>query len=1037
VLFCDLMDSTTLSRWLDPEDYREVVRAYQAACAEVIQRFDGHIAQYLGDGLLVYFGYPLAHEDDAQRAVRAGLETIAAVETLNRRLERDRGLRLAVRVGVHTGLVVVGEIGAAGRHEQLALGETPNIAARLQGLAAPNTLIISAFSQHLVQGYFVCHALGVQTLKGVDTPLQVYQVLGESAAQSRLDVASPRGLTPLVGRDAEVALLLDRWAQVTEGLGQVMLLSGEGGIGKSRLVQVLKEHVASAPHARFECRCSPYHTNSALYPVIDLWQRALRFAPDDTPGDKLHKLEQALAPSRLPLAETVPFFAALLSLPLPDDRYAPLMLTPQRQKQKTLEALLALLVERAAQAPVLFIVEDLHWVDPSTLEFLGLLVDQGPTARICVLCTFRPQFTPPWTPRAHIAQITLNRLPRPQVVRLATHVAGGKALPTEVVQQLVAKTDGVPLFIEEMTKLVLASGLLQEREAHYALTGPLPPLAIPATLQDSLMARLDQLATAKVVAQLGATLGRQFAYDLLQAVSPLDEATLQRGLRQLVDAELLYQRGVPPQATYVFKHALIQEAAYQSLLRSARQQYHHRIAQALAERFPETAETQPEMLAHHYTEAGLLAPAIPYWQQAGQRATARSAHVEAISHLTQGLELLERLPETPESLQQELTLQIALGTSLIATRGYAAPEVAQTYARARQLCHHPEDPRQLFTVLRGLLSYYFLRAELQTAHSLAEQLLALAQQAQDPVMLVAAHRAVGTTLLYLGASASAAHGHLTQGMALYAPQQHRALVFLSGEDAGVACHSVAAWTLWDLGYPEQGLTRSQEAVTMAQQSAHPLSLCFALACAAFFQQRCREGRAVQEHAEAALMLATEQGFPHWRALASILCNWALGQQGQAREALEQMSQGLTAYRATGAELLRPYFLGLLAEAYGTRGQAAAGLTVLAEALTLTDKTEERWYEPELHRCKGVLLLSLSPEYHGEAETCFQQALAVARQQQARSWELRAAMSLSRLWQQQGKRVEARALLAPIYSWFTEGFDTADLREAKALLEELA
>jgi class 3 adenylate cyclase len=543
VLFCDLVDSTALSRQLDPEDYREVIRACQATCATVIQRFDGHIAQYLGDGLLVYFGYPQAHEDDAQRAVRAGLGMIAALGTLTPRLERDKGVRLAMRVGVHTGLVVVGEVGGGGSREQLALGEVPNIAARLQGLAAPNTVVISAASQHLVQGYFVCHDLGFHALKGVDTPLQAYCVVGESAARSRLDVASPRGLTPLVGRDTEVALVLDRWAQVTDGLGQVILLSGEGGIGKSRLVQVLKDYVASEPHARFECRCSPYHTNSALYPVIDLWQRALQFAPDDAPTDKLAKLEQGLAQSRVPLAETVPLFATLLSLPLPAAQYAPLMLTPQRQKQKTLEAFLALLVERAAQAPVLFIVEDLHWVDPSTLEFLGLLVDQGPTARICLLGTSRPQFTPPWTPRAHITQLTLTRLPRQPVVRIATHVAGGKALPAEVVQQLVARTDGVPLFVEELTKMVLESGLLREGEDHYELTGPLPPLAIPATLHDSLMARLDRLATVKAVAQLGATIGRTFAYELLQVVSPLDEAALQHGLRQLVEAELVYQRG--------------------------------------------------------------------------------------------------------------------------------------------------------------------------------------------------------------------------------------------------------------------------------------------------------------------------------------------------------------------------------------------------------------------------------------------------------------------------------------------------------------
>src|SRR4029453_4920083 len=629
--------------------------------------FGGHIAQYLGDGLLVYFGYPLAHEDDTQRAVRAGLAMLGARGPPAPPLEQQHGVRLAIRVGIHTGPVVVGEMGAGSRREQLALGETPNIAARLESLAAPNTVVISAALHHLVQGYFVCDDLGTPTLKGVDTPFQVYRVLGESGAQSRLDVPSPRGLTPLVGREAEVTLLLDRWAQVTDGLGQVVLLSGDAGIGKSRLVQVLKDHLAGEPHTRLECRCTPYHTNSALYPVIDLWQRELRFETAEALADKLYKLEQMLAQYHLPLAETVPLFATLLSLP--SDRYPALALTPQRQKQKTLEGLLALLVARAVQEPLLLIVEDLHWVDPSTLELLSLLVEQGPTARILTLCTFRPHFTPPWPGRAHIAQLTLTRLPRPQVGRMVTAVAGTRALPAEVVQQIITKSDGVPLFVEELTKLVFASGLLREHEDHYALTGPLPPLAIPATLQDALMARLDQLAAAKAVAQLGATLGREFTYELLQVVAPMDELELWRGLVQLVQAEVLYQRGALPQAAYLFKHALIQEAAYQSLLRRTRQQYHQRIAQVFAEQFPDTVATQPELLAHHYTEAGLAEQAVGYWYTAGQHAHERSAHGEAIGHLRKGLELLTTLSDTPEHRQQELALQITLGAALTATKG--------------------------------------------------------------------------------------------------------------------------------------------------------------------------------------------------------------------------------------------------------------------------------------------------------------------------------------------------------------------------------
>jgi predicted ATPase len=604
-----------------------------------------------------------------------------------------------------------------------------------------------------------------------------------------------------------------------------------------------------------------------------------------------------------------------------------------------------------------------------------------------------------------------------------------------VLQQIMEKTDGVPLFVEEITKSLLESGQLTVVDGHYELTKPFSMLTIPATLQDSLMARLDRLVTAKGIAQIGATIGRQFSYVLLQAVSQLDALTLQRELGRLVEAELLYQRGLPPQASYLFKHALIQDAAYHSLLKSTRQHYHQRIALVMEEQFPETAEAQPELLAHHYTEASLAEKAVSYWYQAGQSAIQRSAHVEAIAHLRTGLELLPTLPETPQRLQREVDMHIALGVSLIATKGWAAPEVGETYTSAQQLCQHLEDPYQLFPVVRGLWSYYNVRAELQTAHALGKQLLALAQQVQDAAMLLGAHRALGATLFFLGAAASA-YTHLAQGLALYDPQQHRAQAFLYGEDTGVVCRSHAAFALWYLGYPDQGRARNDEAVTLAQHIVHPYSLCYALSFAAVFHQFRREVRAAQERAEAAISLATEQGFPSWMAQGSVLHGWALAQQGQAQEGIAQLTQGLSAWRATGAEQARAYILALLAEAYGTIAQPASGLTVLAEALTLAETTGDRWYDPELYRLKGALLLQQSPDHHVEAEACFHQAIAIAQNQQAKSFELRAATSLARLWQQQGKRQEAHDLLAPVYHWFTEGFDTADLQEAKALREAL-
>jgi predicted ATPase/class 3 adenylate cyclase len=1035
VLFCDLVDSTALASQLDPEELREVVRAYQQACAEVMGRFDGYIAQYLGDGLLVYFGYPQAHEDDAQRAVRAGLGIVEALGPLNTRLAREWGVQLAVRLGIHTGLVVVGEMGGGARHEQLALGETPNLAARLQGIAEPDTAVISAATYRLVQGWFKCHDVGIHWLKGLSAPVHTYRVLRESDAQSRVEGAETTRLIPLVGRENAVRLLLERWEQVKEGMGQVVLLTGEPGIGKSRLLQELKAHLTNEPHIRLEGRCSPYYQHSPLYLVGDLLGRVSRWRWDDAPDAKLHKLEEALARYALPLPEVVPLLTSLLSLPLPA-HYPPLALTPERQKPKTLQAILRLLLAMAAEHPVLLILEDLHWVDPSTLEFLTLLFDQTPAARLFTLLAARPEFRPPWAPRSHLTYLTLNRFTWTQTELMVERAVGGKSLPTEVLRQVVTKTDGVPLFVEELTKMVLESGLVREQEDRYELTGPLPLLAIPATLHDSLIARLDRLATIKAVAQLAATLGRAFPYSVLRAISPDDESALQHALGRLVEAELLYQRGILPEAIYLFKHALIQEAAYQSLLKSTRQQYHQRIAQVLAERFPQIVETQPELVAHHYTEAGLPAQAIPYWQRAGQQALQRSATPEAVRHLTKRLALLATLPETPARVQQELDLQIALGPALMATKGAAAPEVEQAYARARVLCQHVGETPQLFPTLRGLSEFYRNRGAIPTAQELGEQLFRLAQRETEPMHLLEAHEALGTTLLYLG-EYPVARMHLEQGVALIDPTAERVLVLRHSEAPGVQCLAQAAHTLWCLGYPVQAVQRSQEALALAQALAHPYSLSLAQHFAAYLHQRRREALAVQAQAEALLALATAQGFPLWVGFGTCWRGWALAMLGQGEAGLGQMHQGLAAVVATGQELSRPVCLVLLAEATGHAGQVAEGLRLLAEALTACEESGRGDLLAETYRLQGEFLLRLAVPDAAQAEGCFQQALDIARQQQAKSWELRAAMSRSRLWQRQGKRDEARELLAPIYDWFTEGFDTADLQEAKALLPELA
>jgi class 3 adenylate cyclase/predicted ATPase len=1036
VLFCDLVGSTQLSGSLDPEDLRAVVRAYQEATAVVVHKYEGHIAQYLGDGLLVYFGYPTAHEDDARRAVHTGLGMVQAIATLNTRLAAQYGVELAVRVGIHTGSVVVGQMGGGGRHEHLALGETPNLAARLQALAPANAVVISAVTARLVRGTFALEDLGTHTLPGVAEPMALSRVRGLLTTPSHDEEFVTATLPVLVGRDEEVGLLRRRWDQSKAGHGQVVLLSGEAGIGKSALVEKLRAQVRAEGLPRIAFRCSPYHTNSALYPVITHLERLLQFEPDDPPATKLAKLEAGLRPSDLPLAEIVPLLAGLLSVPLPTERYAPLTLTPPQQKQQTLDALLAWMVAEAERQPVLVAWEDLHWADPTTLEILDLVIEQAPTVPMLHVLTYRPEFSPPWPPRSHITPLVLSRLERPQVEALIAQRAAGKTLPAEVVQYIVAKTDGVPLYVEELTKMLLASPLLWEEADQYVLTGLLRTVAIPDTLQDALMARLDQLNRAKEVAQLGAVLGREFAYELLAAIAPQDEDTLQAGLAQLVAAELLYQRGRPPRARYLFKHALIQDAAYASLLKSTRQQVHQQVAQVLEARFPALVETQPELVAQHYTAAGCTEQAVRYWQRAGQRASDRSAYLEASSHVTTGIELLKSLPETPERTQHALTLHIALGAALLVTKGQAAPEVEHAYTQARTLCQQAGEPPELVPILFGLWRCYIVRPQLHTARELGDTLLRLAQRANDPALAVIAHYALGCVWCCLGAL-PAARLHLEEGIACYTPDQRRAPMFRMGGDPGVTSRLYAAQTLRLQGYPAQALARLHEALALAHELSHPYSLAFAWCYAAIVSQFRPDVPAVQEQAEAAVALSTEQGFPQWVAHGTILRGWALAMRSQGDEGMAQVRQGITSYRATGAALNVPYFCTVLADVCDHLGHPEDGLQALAEAQTLVEQHEERWWEAEICRLRGVLLLRQTMPQQEEAETWLQRALDVACRQEAKSLELRAAISLSRPWRQQGKQAEAHTLLAPVYGWFTEGFDTADLQEAKALLEELA
>jgi class 3 adenylate cyclase/predicted ATPase len=1034
VLFCDLVGSTELATRLDPEDMGAVMSAYHRATAAVIERFDGHVARYLGDGVLAYFGWPKAHEDDAERAVRAGLGLVGAVA----RLEPHEDVRLQARVGVATGQVVVGDlVGKGAARDEAVVGETPNLAARLQSLAAPESVVISQATRWLVKGLFELEDLGPQRLKGFAKPLGAWRVQGEGRAEGRFEALHGERLTPLVGREHELGILLERWAWAKEGDGQVVLLSGEPGIGKSRLVRVLRDQLGDEPYTPLSHYCSPYHTNSALHPVIGLLERATRLDRDEPPEQQLAKLEAVVARSSERLDEVVSLLAALLGLPT-SKRYPALTLTPEMQKRRTLQALVEQLAALAAQQPVLALYEDVHWIDPSTLELLALVIERVRHLPVLVLIAFRPEFQAPWTGQAHVTMLTMTRLGQRLGADLVARVAGDKPLPSEIVEQIVARTDGVPLFVEELTKTVLESGLLADAGDHYELSGPLPPLAIPTTLHDSLMARLDRLAPVKQVAQIGAVIGREFSHDLLVAVSPLPEKKLGDALDQLVNSELVFRRGMPPDATYTFKHALVQDAAYQSLLKSKRQQLHARISEALEQRFPDVGETEPEVLARHLTEAALVERAIPYWRHAGELAAGRSANVEAIAHVSKGLELIGMLPDASEQLDEELALLLAIGGPQIATKGYAAPEVERTYSRASDLCDQLGRSAELFPVLRGLWNCYFVRGELRRAYDLAERLVVLAEEQGAPLRRALARRALGTTLFYFGQFVDAAQ-ELSEGIAnddaVAAWEDHRADLLLYTERAGVACRLISAWALWYLGFPDRALERVEAGLALGHRLAHANSLAFAVSFVALLHIFRREFDSARRQAEATIEFAHEHRMPQWLAIGTMFRGFALVGLGQQVEGIAQLRAGLAAWDGIGARMLDTLWLGFLAQTHFHAGRFEDALSALDDAVETAVATSERHYQAELYRLRGTVLAETGE--NAEAESWLKRAIDTARSQQARSLELRATTSLARLWREQGERRKAYDLLAPVYGWFTEGFDTADLKDAKALLEELA
>ncbi|MBV8107729.1 MAG: AAA family ATPase [Hyphomicrobiales bacterium] len=1022
VLFGDLVGSTALSTRLDPEELHEIIEKYRRSCTAEIVRSGGFVAEYVGDGVVAYFGYPRAHEDDAERAVRAGLALKDAVS----KHHDDTGKPLRVRVGIATGLVLVGDlIGGGVAREHDVVGETPNLAARLQAIAEPNGVIISGDTRRLIGELFELNAIAAQSLKGFAAPVQAWEVVGPSAVVSRFKALRTAN-AQLVGREEETDLMMRLWQQARAGDGNVVLISGEPGIGKSRVVQTLLDGLGDEPHIRMRYFCAPNRQGSALYPVITHIERAAGFKRGDTAEQRLDKLEAVLARATDDVGGVAPLFAELLSIPT-GNRYPPLDLSPQKRRERTLQALVAQ-AEGLARQPLLIVFEDVHWIDPTSLELLNLIVDRAPTRPVMMVITFRPEFVAPWIGRPHVTLVSLDRLPHQRRAEMIANLTSDKALPKATVDEIIDRTDGIPLFIEELTKVLV------ERGDAGASTHE-----IPATLHDMLMARLDRLEGAREVAQIASAIGNEFSWRLLREVAPIEEETLRVELKKLADSELLFEDGSAPSARYRFKHALIRDAAYQSLVRNKRQQFHRQIAQALKERFSEVVEAQPEVLAHHYTAADLKDAAIPYWKLAGEKSMRRSANLEAIAHFETAQELLKTLPETPERFQQELALHLAQGTPLIATRGFASPDVARVYGRARELCQMAGEAPPLFPVLWALWSFYTARAEHKTARELAEQCLRMADGANSSDLRMLAHHALGVTMLALGQFAAALQ-HLEDVIAIYDPTRHASMAFGYGQDSGVVCRSHAAWALWFLGYPDQARKRNDEALALARQLSHPYSLVIALDFSAWLYQLLQDQQVAQKDAAEALALSTEQQFVFWLLMGMILHGWALTAGNQVDNGIAQMRQGVAGYQATGAQIMLPYYLGLLAHALGSVEQGPEALRLVDEAHVAVQSSGECWWEAELHRLKGELLLGqqvpqgAASDREKVAEEYFNKALSVASSQGAKSLELRAAMSLSRLRRRQGKSAEARQTLAGVYGWFTEGFEVADLRDARALLD---
>jgi class 3 adenylate cyclase/predicted ATPase len=1018
VMFCDLVDSTGISAQLDAEEWRDLVGAYLDAASAAVTEMGGQVAKKLGDGLMSLFGYPVAQENDAERAVRSALAIQRALAELNRKNTGAGKPALAARIAIESGPVVVDPAGEI-------FGDAPNIAARVQALAEPGVVLVTAQVQRQVAGLFVAEERGSHALKGVPESTVLFRLVRASGGGRR---SGARQLTPLVGRDEEIAMLMRRWERARQGDGQLVLIVGEPGLGKSRLIEEFHIKLRETPHTWSEWSCSQLLQNSPLHPIAE-WGRQ-RFGAPEVPGERrLADLESTLAQVKLDPAENVPLLAPLLEIPLPKDRVA--NVAPQELRRRQLAALTNWVIGGAKNQPLVLVFEDLQWADPTTLDVLRGIAERGALAPLLVVATTRPEFRPPWGMRSHHTTISLAPLDREQVRRMIGELAARQALPKDVVDGVTERAGGVPLFVEEVTRLLL------ERGARGGIQ------AIPPTLQQSLMARLDRLGSAREIAQVGSVIGRGFSYGLLRALAGIEDAQLQTALERLAEADILLVQGLPPESDYRFKHGLIQDAAYENLLKSRRQGLHRRVAEILRDKFADSAAVEPELVAHHFTQAGLTEVAIEWWAKAGQRSLERSALVEAAEQLTRALGHIAGLPATPTLRREQIKLQVALITPFVHLKGFAAPETKAAAERARLLIERaealgepPEDPLLLFSVLYSFWVASLVAFNGDVCCDLAGHFLALAEKQGTTVPLMMGHRLMGMSLLGAGDIAES-RTHLDRTLALYNPAEHRPLGARFGQDVRVTILSYRSRALWMLGYPEAARRDAEQALTNAREIGQAATLMFAVGHVPLTHIFCGDYATANAQLDEVVALADEKGTSFWKALGIMNHGCVLALNGQASDAIHIIPSGINAWQSTGATLYLPFFLSYLARAHAELGQFDDAWRCIGEATTAMETTKERWCEAEVNRLAGEIALKSPEPDAAKTENYFERAIQVARQQQAKSWELRAAMSLARLWRGQGKVREARKLLAPVYGWFTEGFDTLDLKEANALLEELS